>query len=155
MNWIYLSACIALAACGADTQASSSDREVDPVSAPTSGDAAVVSPGRQHKKALRPEDGGGAPELAQRDCFLSVDGVVEVKGSCLVFLMGDGGYTLNTWSKGKPRQSHFAVVSINADGSADASWNADPDDDRAGDPLGRVQRVDGCWVNERARICER
>lgn len=69
--------------------------------------------------------------------------------------MGDGGYTLNTWSAGKPARSHFAVVSVRNDGKADASWNADPDDDKATDPLGVVTRQDGCWTNARSRICAR
>ncbi|QTC92819.1 hypothetical protein [Brevundimonas goettingensis] len=82
-----------------------------------------------------------------------MDGKVRVDGECLVFPFGDGGYTLNAWSDGKPRQSHFAVVVRNRDGTGDATWNADPDDDRAGDPLGTVRLNDGCWVNDRARIC--
>lgn len=94
--------------------------------------------------------GSGA---ATRDCTLAVAGQVHVRGRCLVFDMGEGGYTLNAWSEGKPRHSHFAVVVVTASGTANASWNADPDDDRATDPLGVVEMVDGCWVNDRARIC--
>jgi hypothetical protein len=67
----------------------------------------------------------------------------------------DGSYTLNTWDKGKPAQSHFAVVSVTGGGAADATWNKDPDDDRAVDPLGTVRLVQGCWQNTRAKICAR
>ena len=92
----------------------------------------------------------------ERDCYLAVDGTAAVDGPCLVFPMGDdGSYTLNTWSRGKPRNSHFAVVSTLADGTVQATWNADPDEDRALGPLGAVHRESGCWVNRRTRICAR
>lgn len=94
-----------------------------------------------------------SPAPSRQACSLTVDGQIHVQGPCLVYPFGDGGYTLNAWSDGKPRQSHFAVVTLNADGTALATWNADPEDTRAGDPLGTVRLVDGCWVNARARIC--
>ena len=94
-----------------------------------------------------------SPASSTQACYLSVDGQVRVEGQCLVFPFGDGGYTMNAWSNGKPAQSHFAVVTTNGDGTADATWNADPDDTRAGDPLGTVAFADGCWTNVRARIC--
>lgn len=96
-----------------------------------------------------------APHAESRQCRFEVDGKHLVDGSCQVYPMGDGGYTLNTWSAGKPSRSHFAVVSMRGDGKADASWNADPDDDKAMDLLGIVTLQDGCWVNARARICAR
>ncbi|MET3724161.1 hypothetical protein [Sphingomonas trueperi] len=95
------------------------------------------------------------PHSSAKQCHFEVDGKTLLDGRCQVYPMGDGGYTLNTWSAGKPVQSHFAVVTTRADGKADATWNADPDDDRAGDPLGTVTRKDGCWVNQRTRICAR
>ncbi|CAN5286052.1 hypothetical protein BH09PSE1_BH09PSE1_11670 [soil metagenome] len=94
-----------------------------------------------------------SPTSSRRQCWLAVDGAVHVDGPCLVFPFGDGGYTLNAWSEGKPERSHFAVVMLNRDGTGDATWNADPDDDRAGDPLGTVRLTNGCWVNDRTRIC--
>ncbi|MET3711165.1 hypothetical protein ABIC65_001867 [Sphingomonas trueperi] len=95
------------------------------------------------------------PHSAAKQCRFEVDGKTLLDGRCQVYPMGDGGYTLNTWSAGKPVQSHFAVVTTRADGKADATWNADPNDDKAGDPLGTVTRKDGCWVNQRTRICAR
>lgn len=92
---------------------------------------------------------------SKRDCTFVVDGKTVVEGRCLVFPMGDGGYTLNAWSDGKPAQSHFAVVSTNSDGTANVTWNADPDDDRAADSLGIAHLKGGCWLNERIRICAR
>lgn len=88
-------------------------------------------------------------------CYLAVEGKVEVNGPCRVFPLGNHGYTLNVWSGGKPRRSHFANVNAAADGTGDASWNADPNDDRALDPLGKVRWARGCWVNRRAKICAR
>ncbi len=96
-----------------------------------------------------------SPHSAAKQCRFDVDGKTLLDGRCQVYPMGDGGYTLNTWSAGKPAQSHFAVVTTRADGKADASWNADPDDDKAMDPLGVVTLRDGCWVNARTRICAR
>lgn len=95
------------------------------------------------------------PHSEQRLCRFEVDGKVLVNGKCEVFPMGDGGYTLNTWTAGKPTNSHFAVVITKDDGSAEASWNADPDNDKAMDPLGIVTLQQDCWVNEHARICAR
>ena len=95
------------------------------------------------------------PTASRKSCYLSVDGKVLLDEPCLVHPFGDGGYTMNAWSEGKPKNSHFAVVVLMADGTADATWNADPDDDKAGDRLGTV-RLDGdCWINDRARICVR
>lgn len=95
------------------------------------------------------------PAASRKSCYLSVDGKVLLDEPCLVYPFGDGGYTMNAWSEGKPKNSHFAVVVLMADGTADATWNADPDDDKAGDRLGTV-RLDGdCWINDRARICVR
>ena len=90
-----------------------------------------------------------------RSCYLAVNGKVHVKGRCLVFPIGGDGFTLNTWDHGKPRRSHFAVVNETRPGWGDASWNANPNDSRAGDPLGRVRWKAGCWVNPRVRICAR
>lgn len=90
-----------------------------------------------------------------RSCYLRVDGKVHVNGRCRVFPLGGRGYTLNTWDRGKPRRSHFVQVTELRAGRAEASWNADPDDNRAADPLGRVRWHKGCWINTRVRICAR
>ena len=117
------------------------------------------------ERSAAPSPAGKAPSTAptgttaarstMRDCYLRVDGVVQVLGRCRVFPMGEDEYTLNTWDGGKPAQPHFAMVTKDADGTTTATWNADPDDDRATDPLGIVRRDGDCWTNERARICVR
>jgi hypothetical protein len=91
----------------------------------------------------------------QRECRLEVDGQVMVVGRCWVYPMGAGDYTLNTRDHGRPHYPHFAMVSSNGDGTANVTWNADPTDDRAFDPLGKARKRGGCWVNERVRICAR
>jgi hypothetical protein len=96
-----------------------------------------------------------APHSATKQCYLSVDRKVLVNNRCRVYPLGGRSYTLNTWDGGKPRRSHFAQVNANPDGTGDATWNADPDDTHAQDPLGKVRWVKGCWVNQRARICAR
>lgn len=88
-------------------------------------------------------------------CTLVVDNKVLVNGRCFVYPLDFGGYTLNTWDHGKPRQLHFAQVNAEAGGKGEATWNADPHDDHAQDPLGTVRLANGCWVNERVRMCAR
>ncbi|MBA2934749.1 hypothetical protein HZF05_11640 [Sphingomonas sp. CGMCC 1.13654] len=90
-----------------------------------------------------------------KHCYLAVDGKVRVNNPCQVFPLGGHSYTLNTWDGGKPKRSHFAQVDANSDGTGDATWNADPNDDHALDPLGTVRWVKGCWINRRAKICAR
>ena len=90
-----------------------------------------------------------------KQCYLSVDGKVRVNNRCRVFPLGGRSYTLNTWDHGKPRRSHFAQIDTHPDGTGDATWNADPNDTHAQDPLGTVRWVKGCWINRRARICAR
>ena len=96
-----------------------------------------------------------ASTSSMRDCYLKVDGVVRVTGRCRVFPMGKNEYTINTYDGGKPAYPHLAMVIRNPDGTGTATWNADPGDDRALDPLGSVTFDGGCWVNRRARICVR
>lgn len=114
-----------------------------------------VSPPVTSKPSSMAAGHPSTPSSTTRGCYLKVDGIVRVDGPCLVFPMGKDEYTLNTWTNGKPKNSHFAMVSANPDGSGTATWNADPDDDRALDPLGTVQKDGDCWVNNRARICVR
>ncbi len=123
--------------------------------APMSGDTGPMPSPTATARADR--DDPAPTRSVMRDCYLKVDGVVQVSGRCRVFPMGKDQYTLNTWDGGKPAQPHFAVVTKNsdADTTATATWNADPTDDHAMDPLGTVARDGDCWANKRARICVR
>ena len=108
----------------------------------------------QHAKPSGRGQAANASEQ-QRECRFEVDGKVMVAGRCWVYPMGAGDYTLNTRDHGRPHYPHFAMVSSNGDGTANVTWNADPTDDRAFDPLGKARKRGGCWVNERVRICAR
>lgn len=140
----------AAAACGQDADAPGPAPEPSPPSAPYASEP-TSAPAALPKTDASP----ATPTASRKSCYLSVDGKVLLDEPCLVYPFGDGGYTMNAWSEGKPKNSHFAVVVLMADGSADATWNADPDDDKAGDRLGTVRLSDGCWINDRARICVR
>jgi hypothetical protein len=96
--------------------------------------------------------GASTPHSEPRRCLLVVDGKTLVQGRCMVFPMGDGGFTLNTATKGR-RVGHFAVVDVTGRDRGDASWNARAGDLHAQDPLGPVVRSGTCWSNARARIC--
>lgn len=140
----------AAAACGQDADAPGPAPEPSPPSAPYASEP-TSAPAALPKTDASP----ATPTASRKSCYLSVDGKVLLDEPCLVYPFGDGDYTMNAWSEGKPKNSHFAVVVLMADGSADATWNADPDDDKAGDRLGTVRLSDGCWINDRVRICVR
>lgn len=131
------------------------DESRGPAATAEQGLAPAPAPSPADEKPATAATGTAATRSAMRDCYLRVDGVVRVSGRCRVFPMGENEYTLNTWDGGKPAQPHFAVVTKDADGTATATWNADPLDDHAMDPLGIVRRDGDCWFNERARICVR
>lgn len=144
----------AAAACGQDAGAPGPADATQPP-APSAPEPTAPPP-EQAKINTNPATSSSAsatPTASRKSCYLSVDGKVLLDGPCLVYPFGDGGYTMNAWSEGKPKNSHFAVVVLMADGTADATWNADPDDDKAGDRLGTVRLSDGCWINDRVRIC--
>ena len=153
----FLVAVLALAACHSAPQAEQTDATIanaemevaasnagQPAPTPDTGSGAMT-------EADRPAGAGITSSM--RDCHFEVDGKRLIDGPCRVFPMGKDQYTLNTWDGGKPRQSHFAVVTTQSDGRTIATWNKDPDDSRAYDPLGVVTMRDGCWVNARTRIC--
>lgn len=137
----------ALAACDAPSSAPGAVPAEPSVAAPSPPEATSPPPTPVPTPTSDPE--------VQRDCLLVVDGVTRVEGRCWVYPMGDGGLTLNTWTHGKPEQSHFAVIGVTRPGVADASWNKDPNDTHAWDPLGEVTLQDGCWTNARVRVCAR
>lgn len=144
----------AAAACGQDAGVPGpADATQTPAPAAPEPMAPPPEPAKINTNPATSSSASAAPAASRKSCYLSVDGKVLLDEPCLVYPFGDGGYTMNAWSEGKPKNSHFAVVVLMADGSADATWNADPDDDKAGDPLGTVRFSEGCWINDRARIC--
>ena len=141
----------AAAACGQDAGAPGpADATQTPAPEQT---APPPEPAKINTNPATSSSAPATPTASRKSCYLSVDGKVLLDEPCLVYPFGDGGYTMNAWSEGKPKNSHFAVVVLMADGTADATWNADPDDDKAGDRLGTVRLRDACWINDRVRIC--
>jgi len=144
----------AAAACGQDAGAPGpADATQIPAPSAPEPTAPPLEPAKTGSSHATSSSASATPAASRKSCYLSVDGKVLLDEPCLVYPFGDGGYTMNAWSEGKPKNSHFAVVVLMADGSADATWNADPDDDKAGDRLGTVRLSDGCWINDRVRIC--
>ena len=144
----------AAAACGQDAGAPGpTDATQTPAPSAPEPTAPPPEPAKTGASPATSSSASATPTASRKSCYLSVDGKVLLDERCLVYPFGDGGYTMNAWSEGKPKNSHFAVVALMADGSADATWNADPDDDKAGDRLGTVRLRDGCWINDRVRIC--
>lgn len=144
----------AAAACGQDAGAPGpADTTQTPAPSAPEPTAPPPEPAKNGASLAPSSSTSATPTASRKSCYLSVDGKVLLDEPCLVYPFGDGGYTMNAWSEGKPKNSHFAVVVLMADGTADATWNADPDDDKAGDRLGTVRLRDACWINDRVRIC--
>lgn len=153
----FLVAVLALAACHSAPQAGQTDATIanaeTEVAASNAGLPAQAPNTIRGTMAQAGDQAGAGMTSSMRDCHFEVDGKRLIDGPCRVFPMGKDQYTLNTWDGGKPRQSHFAVVTTQSDGRTIATWNKEPDDSRAYDPLGVVTKRDGCWVNARTRIC--
>ena len=114
-----------------------------------------AAPGRDAPKvaAIVGSDDNSKPASSRQRCYLRVDGKVFIDGECSVFPLSGGTYTLNVIGRGKRPSRHFAQVTALAGGRFEATWNVDPADLHALDPLGPVEMKDGCWVNARVRIC--
>jgi hypothetical protein len=82
-------------------------------------------------------------------CFFSAQGRVVIDGRCAFdsYPGGKGSFEVDSLDG-----ATFAVVNVNSDGTADASW-----DDGAGSHaqtlLGTMTRVGGCWSNSANKIC--
>jgi hypothetical protein len=84
----------------------------------------------------------------QVQCKLVVEGKTYINGPCRFEALGtDGSFTIG----GK---NYFAYVVID-EGTATASWNADPKSTHAHADLGAVTRNGACWENATAQICAR
>jgi len=146
----------AVSACGQDAGAPGpADATQTPAPSAPAPIAAPAKPAKTNSNPAISSPQPATPTASRKSCYLSVEGKILLDEPWLVYPFGDGGYTMNAWSEGKPKNSHFAVVVLMADGTADATWNADPDDDKAGDRLGTVRLNGDCWTNDRARICVR
>jgi hypothetical protein len=83
------------------------------------------------------------------ECLLVVDGAELIRGTCTFTpLDTDGSFTV-AGLNGR----YFAYVLIGDPGQASGYWNGTPYAGHAHDPLGDLQRIDACWVNDRASVC--
>lgn len=96
-----------------------------------------------------------APALAEidvprpADCLLVIDDQKPISGRCTFTpLDADGSFTI-AGQDGR----FFAYVLVTAPGQADGFWNGTPKAQHAHDPLGPLQRMDACWVNDHVKLC--
>ena len=98
------------------------------------------------------------PKIILGDCSLTVGGrvILNIKRTCRIDMDDDGGFSINTreGNERDKRPFHFAYLSVNGDGTASVSWNAEIHSLHADNPLGDdFRRKGGCWVGRRATIC--
>jgi hypothetical protein len=91
------------------------------------------------------------------DCYLKIDGKVylDIKKDCPMVSLhdGHGGLILNSDGENQTK-TYFAYLTPNGDGTAGASWNAEPGATHAQSLLSENLKRDGaCWFDSRVRIC--
>jgi hypothetical protein len=84
--------------------------------------------------------------LEEEDCVLEVEGSTYIGGKCTVSRYGLDAFMLEG-------NGYFAIVDGLNQGSA--YWNASPGGTHAHDSLGEVKFSNGCWSNNRLRLCTR
>lgn len=92
--------------------------------------------------------GLAAPALAEqiRHCELTVNGKSYIDGPCDYEPVGGGDFVIR-------QGPYFAYVYVAPEPRPNGYWNGDPPGNHAHDPLGDLQRQEGCWINDRARVC--
>jgi hypothetical protein len=88
----------------------------------------------------------------QGRCLLEIDGKTYLSGRCSYFIYPDQTGSFMIGTDGEKMGKYFAQVSIEKDGSADASWNGG-ESSHADAKLGDVQRKGACWENKSAKLC--
>lgn len=95
---------------------------------------------------VQAEELGDGMDTRPVECLLVVKGKTYISGTCKYNADPDGSFRLF----GK---QYFTYLSVFEDGTAEASWNADPKSTHAHAPLGALKREGACWVNATAKIC--
>lgn len=91
----------------------------------------------------------GAALARPAQCYVEVDGLAVIDGSCdFVALDGAGSFQVAS-----PKGDTFAQVDVERPGLGDGSWNGGGWAGHAHAPLGRLARNDACWSNEAATVC--
>lgn len=93
------------------------------------------------------EELGAGANTQSKQCLLEVKGKKYIDGICKYEADPDGSFRIF----GK---EYFVYFNTFNDGTAGASWNADPKSTHAQAPLGEDFKRDGnCWSNQETKIC--
>ncbi|PVA09496.1 hypothetical protein DC366_14015 [Pelagivirga sediminicola] len=91
-----------------------------------------------------------AQEPGDAFCYFETDGTIVIQGRCQFAAQGGGSFKI---FDRLPDFGHFANLLVSSDGQGAGYWNGAPGNTHAHEPLGRMIRVGGCWVNAQSRIC--
>ncbi len=91
-----------------------------------------------------------AQQASPAFCYFEADGTILIQGKCQFVPQGGGSFKIFDTL---PDFGYFANVLVGAQKQADGYWNGEPGANRAHDPLGKLIRIGGCWVNQRTRVC--
>jgi len=94
-----------------------------------------------------------ASEAFTGDCLLDVDGQTYLDGPCNIEMDRDGSFSIGAAES--TRSEYFAFVDLDPDtkGVAAARWNGVGATSHADESLGNLFRHQGCWINDRAKVC--
>lgn len=92
------------------------------------------------------EEFGDGVKTRPVECLLTVNGKTYLSGTCKYDADADGSFRLF----GK---QYFTYLNVFENGTAEASWNADPKSTHAQAPLGELKRQGACWVNTKVKLC--
>lgn len=92
------------------------------------------------------EEFGDGVKTRPVECLLTVKGKTYLSGTCKYDADPDGSFRLY----GK---KYFTYLTVFENGTAEASWNADPKSTHAHAPLGELKRDGACWVSTTVKLC--
>ncbi len=93
---------------------------------------------------------GSAQQASPAFCYFETDGNILIQGRCQFVAQGGGSFEI---FDNMSNFGYFANVLVGAQDQADGYWNGEPGANYAHAPLGKLIRIGGCWVNQRARVC--
>ncbi len=93
---------------------------------------------------------GSAQVASPAFCYFEADGTILIQGRCQFVAQGGGSFRI---FDSMSNYGYFADVLVGAQGQGDGYWNGEWGGSHAHAPLGRLIRIGGCWVNQRARVC--
>jgi len=108
----------------------------------------VVSRGPPTLEEPLPES---ADKMEHGQCVLAVGGSTYIDGDCNVTMSADGSFQI--YSSDSSPTHHFAFVNVASSGKAAGYWNGIEQSSHAHEPLGMLERDEGCWNNDHATVC--